>query len=90
MESSFRSCVEFFGEEPKTATPESFFTIFSSFLKNFDKARKENEKEAEMQKKVIEKMTKTASEKDAKFIKQASSKDGLTIKVIYIPNCYLY
>lgn len=92
MESSFKGCVEFFGEESKTATPESFFGVFNTFMKNLEvtwicpyyltlkftlflyfhslqqKARKENEKESELQKKKLEQAAKIAEKEKAKQV----------------------
>ncbi|KAJ3283018.1 Dishevelled associated activator of morphogenesis 2 [Borealophlyctis nickersoniae] len=36
MEALFKSMVEFFGEEPKTATPETFFAVFSGFIHSLE------------------------------------------------------
>ncbi|KAJ3316974.1 hypothetical protein HDU76_001433 [Blyttiomyces sp. JEL0837] len=55
MDTAFKTTVEFFGEDPKTATPEGFFSIFWKFVADLDRARKENEKEAEASRKATEK-----------------------------------
>jgi Formin Homology 2 Domain len=50
MLDSFAQSVDFFGEDPAT-TSEGFFGIFCQFIITFDRARKENLIEAEMQRK---------------------------------------
>ncbi|ORZ31703.1 formin homology 2 domain-domain-containing protein [Catenaria anguillulae PL171] len=40
--SDFKSSVEAFGEDPTTATPETFFTIFKTFATSLARAHKEN------------------------------------------------
>ncbi|KAI8837101.1 formin homology 2 domain-containing protein [Chytridium lagenaria] len=50
-ETAFKSAVEFFGEDVKSATPESFFSVFWKFGCDLERARKDVEREAELQKK---------------------------------------
>jgi hypothetical protein len=50
MDSIFKSSVEFFGEDPKTSTPESFFSLFHKFVQDMEKAFKDNQKELEAKK----------------------------------------
>lgn len=47
MRETFKNTVEYFGEDIKTITSEGFFSIFWTFLKELDKADKENKKEEE-------------------------------------------
>ena len=44
MKSAFELMVEFFGEDVKLATPESFFGVFSQFINLYAKAKRDNEK----------------------------------------------
>ncbi|RKP20512.1 FH2-domain-containing protein, partial [Rozella allomycis CSF55] len=51
MENSFQKCVEYFNEDPKSSTPETFFPFFWNFIQN--KTRKElalNAKKVELKK----------------------------------------
>jgi hypothetical protein len=59
MEEGFSLCVTFFNEDPKTATPETFFSIFTTFLKNFEAADKQRLKEEEAIQKTVIKPLKT-------------------------------
>jgi len=52
MRESFKSTVEFFGEDSKTVTSEGFFGIFWTFIKELEKADKENKREEERAKKL--------------------------------------
>jgi len=52
MRETFKTTVEFFGEDPKTVTSEGFFGIFWTFIKELDKAEKENKKEEERKNKL--------------------------------------
>ncbi|KAJ3336031.1 hypothetical protein HDU93_003842 [Gonapodya sp. JEL0774] len=54
----FKSTVEFFGEDPKTATPETFFHLFFDFFQKLQKANKENERDDELARKAAEKLSK--------------------------------
>ena len=53
MKSSFEQAVEFFGEDAKLATPESFFGTFSQFINLYQKAKRDNEKIPELKVQVI-------------------------------------
>ncbi|KAJ3386405.1 Dishevelled associated activator of morphogenesis 2 [Lobulomyces angularis] len=55
MELNFKFIVNFFGEDLKLSTPESFFGIFNTYVMGFEKAKKDIEKDAEAQKKLLEK-----------------------------------
>jgi hypothetical protein len=52
MRESFKNIVEYFGEDVKTTTSEGFFSIFKTFIKELEKADKENKKEEERAKKL--------------------------------------
>ncbi|KAJ3079256.1 Dishevelled associated activator of morphogenesis 2 [Quaeritorhiza haematococci] len=80
MESAFKSCVEYFGEDPKTAVPETFFGIFWTFLSNLEKARKDNEKEDELRRKAEEKAAKgkQIEEKNAQVQKGKETRKSQT------------
>ncbi|KAI9142770.1 formin homology 2 domain-containing protein [Paraphysoderma sedebokerense] len=54
MENLFLQVVELFGEDPKSAQPETFFNIFKQFIASLAKARKENERQNELAKKAEE------------------------------------
>ena len=58
MENCFKNCVEYFGEDIKTSTPESFFGTFHTFFHQFEKAKKDNERELEIAKRAEEKAAK--------------------------------
>ncbi|KAJ3217043.1 Dishevelled associated activator of morphogenesis 2 [Dinochytrium kinnereticum] len=60
-ETAFKSAVEFFGEDPKSATPESFFNIFWKFSTDLEKSRKDAERDAETQRKAAERADKMKS-----------------------------
>jgi len=36
MEDSFKELVQYYGEDPKSTTPESFFMVFWNFAQNLD------------------------------------------------------
>jgi hypothetical protein len=55
MEAVFKSVVEFFAEDPRTATPETFFSVFTKFLQDLDKARRDNVKDDDAVGKITEK-----------------------------------
>ncbi|KXS20963.1 actin-binding FH2 [Gonapodya prolifera JEL478] len=57
-ERNFKAAVEFFGEDPKSATPESFFHIFFDFFQKLQKADKENQREDDLARKAAEKLSK--------------------------------
>ncbi|KAI8801981.1 formin homology 2 domain-containing protein [Cladochytrium replicatum] len=72
MENGFKSAVEFFGDDLKSATPESFFSQFWNFTQNLEKARKDNEKDAEAARKAEERAAKVAEKgKDKEITKQS-------------------
>jgi hypothetical protein len=66
MESGFKDCVTFFGEEIKTATAESFFGIFFDFFQQYSKARVDNEKEDEIARKNEERAAKLELEQQSR------------------------
>lgn len=45
---SFRSCVELYAENGKTASPTTFFTTVSNFARNFKQAQAENAEREKM------------------------------------------
>ena len=53
MKTSFEQATEFFGEDPKIATPESFFGTFSQFINLYQKAKRDNEKIPELKVQVL-------------------------------------
>ncbi|KAJ3097871.1 hypothetical protein HDU97_004491 [Phlyctochytrium planicorne] len=78
-ETSFKAAVEFFGEETKTATPESFFSIFWRFVSDLERSRKEFERDAEVQRKAAERADKKKSDvlKSASVDALAEEKDSI-------------
>ncbi|KAJ3108390.1 Dishevelled associated activator of morphogenesis 2 [Phlyctochytrium bullatum] len=60
-ETMFKSAVEFYGEDPKTSTPESFFGTFWKFISDLEKARKDVERDQENQRKAAERADKRKS-----------------------------
>lgn len=72
METCFKHCVEYFGDDSKTATPETFFGVFNAFISNYEKARKDNEKEMEAQRKAEERAQKLAEKERLKAEAEAS------------------
>ena len=51
MEASFKAAVTYFAEDPRLATPESFFSVFWKFLQGLERARLDNERQSEADKK---------------------------------------
>ncbi|KAI8596509.1 hypothetical protein EDD21DRAFT_388055 [Dissophora ornata] len=47
MDSLYKDCVKFFGEEPAIIKPDEFFGIFKTFTSSFEKARDDNRKQRE-------------------------------------------
>eukprot|EP00833_Pecoramyces_ruminatium_P017470 jgi/Orpsp1_1/1191502/evm.model.d7180000086404.2 len=70
MRESFKSTVEYFGEDIKTTTSEGFFGIFKTFIKELEKADKENKKEEEKAKKL---QTLAAKKSDASIDENKSN-----------------
>eukprot|EP00834_Sanchytrium_tribonematis_P000618 NODE_11_length_54881_cov_1.430718.p31 type:complete len:195 gc:universal NODE_11_length_54881_cov_1.430718:33564-32980(-) len=48
MKASFDQTIEYFGEDPKLATPETFFGTFSQFFNLYAKAKRDNLKIPEL------------------------------------------
>ncbi|KAI1302148.1 hypothetical protein EDD11_005716 [Mortierella claussenii] len=47
MESSYKDCVKFYGEDSASMKPDEFFGIFKTFSASFERAREENHKQQE-------------------------------------------
>ncbi|KAG0304695.1 hypothetical protein BGZ98_005170 [Dissophora globulifera] len=47
METMYKDCVKFYGEDPATMKPDEFFGIFKTFSASFEKARADNAKQQE-------------------------------------------
>ncbi|KAJ3031043.1 Diaphanous [Rhizophlyctis rosea] len=60
MEKEFKAVVEYFGEDVKSATPEVFLGTFAAFVRNLERARKDNERDAEAARKAEERAAKEA------------------------------
>ncbi|KAJ3158332.1 hypothetical protein HK101_001353 [Irineochytrium annulatum] len=76
-EKAFEACVNSFGEDPKTTTPEEFFGVFWKFVQGFNGARLDNEtavaKAVEAEKKEEQKRT---MEERRKKKREASTTHG--------------
>ncbi|KAJ3135013.1 hypothetical protein HK101_004291, partial [Irineochytrium annulatum] len=59
-ESAFKAAAAYFGEDATTSTPENLFGMFHKFASDLERARKENEREAENQRKAAERAEKLA------------------------------
>ena len=89
MEQAFKTVVEYFGEDVKSATPEIFFGTFAGFVRSLEvraslcldgcpvdderlksgdlqRARKDNDREAEAARKAAERVAKEAEKAKAK------------------------
>jgi hypothetical protein len=87
MDTRFKECVEFYGEDVKSATPESFLGIFKSFFTNFANARKDNEAEAGSKRKNEERIKKEAAKAiekeaqkavdEARIVERKQSEEGI-------------
>ncbi|KAJ3049045.1 Diaphanous [Rhizophlyctis rosea] len=66
MEQAFKSVVEYFGEDVKSATPEAFLGTFAAFVRSLERARKDNEREAEAARKAAERAAKEEEKAKAK------------------------
>ncbi|KAF9956965.1 hypothetical protein BGZ70_009694 [Mortierella alpina] len=47
MESLYKDCVKFYGEDSAVMKPDEFFGIFKTFMSSFEKARDDNHKQKE-------------------------------------------
>jgi hypothetical protein len=81
MQAKFTECVEFYGEEAKSATPESFLGIFKAFFTNFTNARKDNENEAEQKRKAELRIQRALEKKEQKAADEATAKAKVEGKI---------
>ncbi|KAF9436650.1 hypothetical protein BGZ76_003376 [Entomortierella beljakovae] len=59
METMYKECVKFYGEDGATMKPDEFFGIFKTFNISFEKAREDNKKQVE--KEALREKAKTAA-----------------------------